>query len=53
MYTPSGGVAHTSSSSPIVIDNGNISASEENNYLTVFYYTLAIVFGNYHSTTGH
>ncbi len=51
--TPNGGVAHTSPSSPLIIDGGDITASEQNNYITAFFYTLAIVFGNYHSTTGH
>jgi len=52
VHTPNGGVAHTSPTNPIVVDEGNISASDQNNYITVFFYTIAIVFGNYHSTTG-
>lgn len=51
--TPSGGVAHTSPSSALVVDHGDISASDYDNFVTVFYFTISIVFGNYHSTIGH
>lgn len=49
MTTPSGGVAHTSASDSLKIDSGSIEADETNDYLTVFYLSFAIVFGNYHS----
>ncbi len=48
LYTPSGGVAHTSASDSLKVDAGSIAADETNNYLTVLYLSVGIVLGNYH-----
>ncbi len=46
---PDGSVAHTVNNT-VVEDQGDISADGQNDYLTVFYYSLGIVFSNYHTT---
>ncbi len=49
VYTPSGGVAHTGADDTIKIDANGIEASPQNNYVTLLYLSLALVFGDYHS----
>jgi len=46
---PDGSVGHTVNNS-VVEDTGNIRADGQTDYLTVFYYSLGIVFSNYHTT---
>ncbi len=50
LNTPSGGVAHTTFTNELKIDAGSIAADTTNNYLSVLYLSLNIVFGNYYST---
>ncbi|MBQ8321061.1 MAG: hypothetical protein IJX92_01685 [Clostridia bacterium] len=45
----SGGSAYTSVGSNLTELSGDISATSDDDYLTVYFYTLGIVFGNYHS----
>lgn len=47
--TPSGGVAHTGTNSNLIVDSGSINANETNTHVTLYYFTLSIVFGNYHT----
>ena len=45
----SGGTSYTSAGSNLTELKGDISATGDNDYLTVYFYTLGIVLGNYHS----
>ena len=46
---PDGSVAHTVNNA-VVEDTGDIRADGHTDYLSVFYYSLGIVFSNYHTT---
>ena len=47
--TPSGGAAYTKAGDSLQVVGGDIKAGETNEYLNVFYFTMGIVFGGYHS----
>ncbi|MBQ8321060.1 MAG: bacterial Ig-like domain-containing protein [Clostridia bacterium] len=46
--TTNGGVAYTTTMGTLNIEEGDISAKSENDFLTLYFYSMAIVFGNYH-----
>ena len=48
--TTSGGVAYPNPDKPgyLKTEAGNIGATSANDYLTLYFYSMAIVFGNYH-----
>ena len=48
ILTTQGGVAYTTINSGLKIVDGSISAQSDKDYLTLYYYSLCLVFGDYH-----
>ncbi len=48
LTTPEGGVGCMGTSHPFAVEKGDLSAVDEDDFITIYFYSMALAIGNYH-----